>query len=75
MSAPTAPIIGDLSITASTGAELTAGTDLQLAWKWAEVEVGANFGPDAWAAMRKRDQYIHVADALAELRRAHAAAS
>lgn len=61
----TEPIIGDLSIVTEDGTELTASSDLQLAWKWAEHEHG-----DYWQHMSYGRQCSDVADALAALREA-----
>jgi hypothetical protein len=63
-------LIGELSIVASTGETLTAASDVALAWLWAEAEVNANTELPAWADMSRGDQWRHVSDALAELRRA-----
>jgi hypothetical protein len=64
-------IIGELSIVASDGTELTAPNDLLLAWKWAPVEVDLNFGRGAWGRMAYAVQVEHVGEALLELRRAY----
>lgn len=62
----TGALTGDLSLTMPDGTELTAHTDVQLAWAWAEAE----HGPEKWAAMTYGEQCRDVGDALAELRRA-----
>lgn len=59
-------ITGKLSIKASTGRELVAGTDLSLAWLWAEEEHGAK-----WDTLSYGEKCTSVAEALAELRRAY----
>lgn len=61
-----APVIGDLTIMTEDGTELRAGSDIALAWLWAEHENGA----EKWAAMPKALQWADVSDALGELRRA-----
>jgi hypothetical protein len=70
-----AAIIGDVSITTADETVLRAGSDLALAWKWAEHEVSATRGPTVWAALDLTDQSRYVAEALAELRRAYDAAT
>lgn len=65
-------IIGSLSINASTGETLTASSDLELAWKWAEVEVNANPDLPGWDQTVYGERCAHVAAALAELQRAYA---
>lgn len=67
-------IIGELIITASTGATLTASSDIGLAWKWAETEVNASAARGeckSWKDTPYGEQCAHVAEALAELRRAY----
>lgn len=59
-------LTGELSIDCD-GAVLTASTDLQLAWKWAEHATGAE-----WAQLSYGRRCAHVADALAALRAAAA---
>lgn len=59
------PIIGELTITTDDGTDLTAPSDLQLAWKWAEYEHGSE-----WAGMRYTERCASVSLALQELRRA-----
>ena len=66
----TQAIIGELSIETSDGTTLTAGSDLQLAWLWAEKEHETR-QPGSWAAMSYGSKCASVADALAELRRAY----
>jgi hypothetical protein len=63
-------LIGQLSLQLEDGTTVHASTDVELAQKWAE----ALHGPDAWGAMARRARYASTAEALAELRRAYAAA-
>jgi hypothetical protein len=64
-------IIGELSIVTSDGATLTAGSDIALAWLWAEAEVNASTDHPAWSDLPRGEQWGHVSEALAELRRAY----
>jgi len=67
-------IIGELSIVTSTGETLSASSDVALAWLWAEAEVNASPELPAWSDTARGDQWGHVSEALAALRRAYAAA-
>lgn len=62
---PIIPTGATLSIALEDGTELTDMTDLGLAWKWA-----AAIAP-GWGAMPYSEKCGHVAEALAELRRAY----
>jgi hypothetical protein len=64
-------IIGELSIVTSDGTVLRAASDVALAWLWAEAEVNASTELGSWESLGRREQWGHVADALAELRRAY----
>jgi hypothetical protein len=64
-------LIGEMSIVASDGTELTASSDLGLAWKWAPIEVDAHLGAGTWFRLPYAAQVRQVADALTELRRAY----
>lgn len=57
-------LTGELSLD-SEGTVLTATTDLQLAWKWAEHVIG-----ERWAQLSCGQCCVHVADALSALRAA-----
>lgn len=73
--ARTTPLIGELTITASTGEVLTSRTDVGLAGLWAEAEVNANPELPDWSALRFAEQCEYTAEALAELRRAYGLAT
>lgn len=68
-------LVGEMSIVASTGVELTGTCDLDLAWKWAPVEIEAQLGEGTWGRLPYAAQVRSVADALAELRRAYGVAA
>jgi len=69
MTSPSKAIIGNLSIEVERGTVLTAPSDLQLAWKWAEHVHGAD-----WEHMTHGTKCNSVAQALASLREAYATA-
>ena len=63
-------LIGQLSLQLGDGTTVHASTDVELAHKWAE----ALHGPAIWRAMTHGARSASAAEALAELRRAYAAA-
>jgi hypothetical protein len=66
-------IVGELSIIAGDGTELTDRTDIGLAWQWAKVEVDARLAefPGGWEVLTYGQQCEHVSGALAALRSAY----